>query len=212
LPSRVAVHEVTASARVAARPWLLPVGIGERALQPISLVLHDGEHALVAGPPRSGRSTALLTVAAGFRAAAPDGLVVVLAGPRSPLRGAGLVAAGDAVGAVAALERAAGPALLLVDDAETVDDDAGALRALISSSSGSVTVVTAGRADALRAAYGHWTRELRRSGVGLLLQADADLDGELLGASLPRRPPVALAPGRGWLCRPGAVEVAQVAS
>ena len=212
LPICVPVGEVTSAAQVAARPWLLPVGVGEQALRPVGLELHDGEHALVAGPPRSGRSSALLAIATGFRVAAPHGRIVALASSRSPLRSADVELAADAERAVASLERAGGPALLLVDDAETVDDATGALAALVASASGSVAVIAAGRADALRAAYGHWTREVRRSRVGLLLQPDVDLDGELVGASLPRRAPVALTPGRGWLCRPGAVEVVQVAT
>ena len=50
-----------------------------------------------------------------------------------------------------------------------------------------VVVVAAGRADALRGLYSHWTRTVRAGRVGLLLQPDVDLDGDLLSVRLPRR-------------------------
>lgn len=38
----------------------------------------------------------------------------------------------------------------------------------------------------------------------MLLQPDADFDGELLGVNLPRRAPVAVTTARGYLCVGGA--------
>ena len=102
--------------------------------------------------------------------------------------------------------------MLLVDDAEAVDDPSGALAALVQTPSPQLAVVAAGRSDGLRTAYGHWTRQLRRSQVGLLLAPNTDLDGELVGVVLPRRAPVTLGPGRGWLVVGGDVQVVQVAS
>ena len=56
----------------------------------------------------------------------------------------------------------------------------------------------AGRPDALRTAYGHWTGAVRRSRIGLLLSACADIDGDLLGELLPRVPPLPSRPGLAW--------------
>jgi DNA segregation ATPase FtsK/SpoIIIE, S-DNA-T family len=72
-------------------------------------------------------------------------------------------------------------------------------------------VFAAATADALRAAYGHWTQRVRRSRLGVLLRPDLDLDGELLGIGLPRRPPVAPLPGRGYLVHDGRREMVQCA-
>jgi DNA segregation ATPase FtsK/SpoIIIE, S-DNA-T family len=71
-------------------------------------------------------------------------------------------------------------------------------------------VVAAGRSDALRSAYGHWTRDVRRSRLGLALCPEPE-DGELLGATFPRRDRPAPSPGRGYLVVDGLAEVLQVA-
>jgi S-DNA-T family DNA segregation ATPase FtsK/SpoIIIE len=60
-------------------------------------------------------------------------------------------------------------------------------------------IIAAGRAADLRGLYSHWTKTLRKSRLGVLLQPDVDYDGELLGAALPRRAPVALTAGRGYI-------------
>jgi S-DNA-T family DNA segregation ATPase FtsK/SpoIIIE len=74
-----------------------------------------------------------------------------------------------------------------------------------------VHLVVAGRADALRAQYAHWTRAVRRSRLGVLLQPNPDVDGDLLGVQLPRRAPVAMVRGRGYVVNGGDVELAQLA-
>jgi S-DNA-T family DNA segregation ATPase FtsK/SpoIIIE len=59
--------------------------------------------------------------------------------------------------------------------------------------------------------FRHWTSEVRRSQLGVLLRAD-DTDGELLGARLPRHPLVPWVPGRGWLVQDGLTELCQLAA
>jgi len=103
------------------------------------------------------------------------------------------------------------PAVLLVDDAERVDDD-GTLAALVGGTGGRVHVVAAGRPDVARSLYGHWTAAVRRARVGVLLQPDLDVDGDLLGAVLPRRQPVAPVAGRGHLVVDGQPELVQLAA
>jgi S-DNA-T family DNA segregation ATPase FtsK/SpoIIIE len=209
LPAMVRVSDLRV-ASFASRPWTIPVGIGERDLAVAGFTLFEGEHVLIAGPGRSGRSGALCVIAEMGTGA----LVVTVASPRSPLHAHHSPSAVDA--AVAEVLAHVGPALLIIDDAELVDDPTGALSALIDGQhphgcGADVAVIAAGRADALRSAYTHWTRGLRRSKVGLLLQPNVDLDGELLGQPLPRRAPVALTPGRGWLVTGGDSQVVQVA-
>lgn len=41
-------------------PWRIPVGFGEQDLRPVFLEIYEGEHILVAGSTRSGKSTMLL--------------------------------------------------------------------------------------------------------------------------------------------------------
>ncbi|WP_185711391.1 hypothetical protein [Arachnia propionica] len=61
----------------------------------------------------------------------------------------------------------------------------------------------------MRGLYNHWTKTLRKSRCGVLLQPNVDFDGEILGAQLPRRAPVRISTGRGYACSGGTVELIQ---
>ena len=176
----------------------LVVGIEYHSLGPATLVVPDGEHVLVAGPPRSGRSTALLRLAASWRDAHPDGIVHEAATTAD-----GLVAAVQAA-------RPDRPCLVLVDDADGVDDDSGALAGLLAKRRPGLLVVAAGRPPALRAQYGQWTNIVRRSRLGLLMAACVDTDGDVLGEFLPRRPPIPPRPGLAWVVGAGQRLLVQV--
>lgn len=201
------------------KPLVLAVGVLDRTLGPAPLVLHDGGGAVIAGPPRSGRSTLLATVVLAARAV-PGVEVVSVAPRRSPL--AALLGAATTVhdatdpGALAAAldliaAGVAGRAVLVVDDADTVDDPDGRLAALAASPPPGVSFVVAARTDALRGAFGHWTRAVRRSRVGVLLRPDLSLDGELLGVVLPRRVAAQSRPGLGFVVADGVAELTQFA-
>lgn len=211
LPGNVDVATILDAARFTESPWLVPLGVGNEDLGPAVLRLYDGEHALVAGPARSGRSTALLAAAA---AADHAGVATIaLAGPRSPLASSALVrrVVDDVQALVDAVRDATEPLLVLIDDADRVDDVDSQLEKLVTATPTGVHVIASGRADALRAAYGHWTRALRRSKTGVLLRPEVDLDGELLGVTLPRRSVIGMVPGRGWLVADGGASLIQVA-
>jgi S-DNA-T family DNA segregation ATPase FtsK/SpoIIIE len=215
LPTYVEPADLVPAARLGEQPWFLPIGVGEASLGPVGLPLYDCEHALIAGPPRSGRTTALRTIAAVARATKYPVTIVALAHQRSALSGApGLdrVLGHDAdrrsLDAVADLH---GRVLVLVDDADLMADHHEAMRALVERRRADLHIVAAGRAEALRSLYTHWTRAVRASRVGLLLQPDPDLDGDLLATRLPRRAPVALTSGRGYLVAGSELEVVQVA-
>ncbi len=214
LPAEVTLAEL-GSARVAERPWLVPLGIGSRDLAPVGLTVYPGEHALVAGPARSGKSTALRTIAQAVRDADTETSLVLIAGPRSPLRTHPLfdrvLAPTELASLAAMMEPGAAPFLVVVDDAETVDDEGGALSALLGDHRDGLFVVVAGRNDVLRGMYSHWTRVVRRSKLGVLLRPELDFDGELLGATLPRWAPVTLTAGRGFLVNGGDAELVQLA-
>ncbi|MEM9463809.1 MAG: FtsK/SpoIIIE domain-containing protein [Actinomycetota bacterium] len=179
----------------------LPVGRLDHDLAVAELELHPGDHALVVGPSRAGKTSTLITVGLAARAAGLE--CVVVGGP------------GDLADAldVTPVEPAELPGIepatvVLVDDAVDVHDPAGRLSALVAE--GAAHVVAAGRPDRLRAAYGHWSHELRAARCGLLLQPDA-LDGDLVGASLPGRLDLPPLPGRGLLVVAGRHQAAQFA-
>jgi DNA segregation ATPase FtsK/SpoIIIE, S-DNA-T family len=213
LPARVAGADLP-SAALGSDPWTVPIGVADANLAPAALVLHAGDHAFIGGRSRTGRSSALVLLAQRLRAADPDLLVAALAVRPSPLTrcGAELVVT-DAAGlpALAVLRDSGRRAVLLVDDAERVDDD-GTLAALVAAVRPRLHVVAAGRPDVVRSIYGHWTAAVRRSRLGVLLQPDLDVDGDLLGAVLPRRQPVAPLPGRGHLVVDGRPELVQLAA
>lgn len=217
LPDAVLVDELGAGAVFAGEPWRIPIGIAEDDLQPASVEVYDGEHVLIAGPARSGKSSVLLAVAELARTA--EGVrpaVWAICDRRSPLASGSFdrIAVGpDEVPALLAglrLER--GPVLLLIDDAERFEDGDQAIATLLTTERPGLCVVAAGRSADLRSLYSHWTRSVRKSRCGVLLQPDVDYDGELLGVTLPRRAPVALTVGRGYAASGGTVRLVQTAS
>jgi S-DNA-T family DNA segregation ATPase FtsK/SpoIIIE len=221
LPESVTVAELGAAASVVGEPWLIPVGIREADLEPQYLELYEGEHLLIAGSARSGKSTLLLAIAEALRSAShPDGPPVRVWGAcdrRSPLAGNPLlerVAVGaDELPALMAEARIqTGPLVIMIDDSERVDDADQAISNLLSAGLSNVVVIASGRADDLRTLYSHWTKAVRKSRCGVLLQPNVDYDGELLGVTLPRRAPVAMTPGRGYACVAGAVALVQTSA
>lgn len=216
LPARVPVGSVAGHSVAGAERWDLAVGRRDSDLRPAVLTIYEGEHALVAGRARSGRSSALLTLAASLSEAAPGATVLAVASRRSPLVDSKLVArcatGRDELARVCnEAEMSSGPTLLLVDDAELVDDHEGRLAGLVTSAPPGLHVAAAANADALRGLFGHWTAALRRYRAGLLLQPSLERDGDLLGASLPYRVHVEMPPGRGFLICGGEAELVQVA-
>jgi S-DNA-T family DNA segregation ATPase FtsK/SpoIIIE len=197
LPAGVGASGLPPGHRGADGETELVIGIEFHSLAPATLVVPDGEHVLVAGPPRSGRSTAMLQLARSWREAHPDGLVHAATTPES----------------IVATVQAAGPdrpCLVLVDDADRVDDDTGALARLVTARRPGLLVVAAGRPAALRAQYGQWTNVVRRSRLGLLMAACVDTDGDVLGELLPRRPPLPPRPGLAWIVGTGPRVLVQV--
>ena len=140
--------------------------------------------------------------------------VGVLTPRRSALSGHGGIADLHALGAAELLDGLPdhGPALLVIDDAELVDDVDGRLAAALCTPRPGLCAVVAARPDGLRARYGHWTAAVRRSRLGLVATSASDLDGDLLGAALPRRVPVPPRPGLVHVIGEVAPVLAQVAS
>lgn len=163
----------------------LAVGIAESRLATARLTLAPGGHALVAGAPRSGRSTILDVLAGSIEEVG----IPVLRLDRSNRSEADVRAALDA----------SGPLVVTIDDADQTADDDPLLARLAAERRPDRHLMVAARTDRLRSRYAHWTREVRVDRCGLLLAPDPDLDGELLGTRLPRAWPVAPRPGLAWL-------------
>lgn len=169
---------------------------------------------LIAGPARSGRSTALLTLAGGLLDACTP--IVVVTGRRSPLKALagrpgvrGVFGPQDAAGVRMATNHSA--VVVLVDDLEALTDApvADVLCEMVCADEEGRTVVGAGRSEDLASAFRGLGVELRRTRVGLLL-CPGPLDGELLGVRLPRGLTERL-PGRGVLVEHGQITRLQVA-
>jgi S-DNA-T family DNA segregation ATPase FtsK/SpoIIIE len=213
LPTDVTLSALAAPAAVTGEPWQLPVGLDAETLDHAALRLYEHEHALITGPQRSGRSTALCTIARQTLAARLPPAVVAFTPRRSPLRDVpGLTAVVTEYGGLdAALSAQSGPTLLLADDADAVEDDQGVLNRWLTATVPGRHLVAVGRADALRRTYGHWTQAARDARCGILFAPDHDLDGDLLGAALPRQDRMAPLPGRGYLVTDGIAAGVQVA-
>ena len=189
------------------------LGLGDDEHQPIGWTLGEGEHALITGPSRSGKSTALLVAHHMATAALPDAGVHVLTPRTSPLRAlAGCDHHRDVSSVAAAVSMVDGPCLVFIDDAELVDDPTSALAALLACRRPGFWLVAAGRADALRTNYSHWSTTIRRSRYGLALRPQMEIDGELWLTPLPRRaaPMSPTLVGRGYLVTGGSSELIQV--
>ncbi len=92
-----------------------------------------------------------------------------------------------------------------------MDDPSGALAAVIARHDPGLLVVAAGRPDALRTMYGHWTTIVRRSRVGMVMTLGTDADGDLLGEVLPRRLPIPARRGLAWMIDADGRRLVQVA-
>jgi S-DNA-T family DNA segregation ATPase FtsK/SpoIIIE len=191
LPTRVALGDLP-------RGKGLAIGLAGDQAQPLLLDPFAGAgRMLVAGPPRSGRTTLLRSLAQ--QACAARLPTVVAATSRSACadaaRSLGLRLITPADGDVGPVPTT--PTLLLIDDSEAfVDTSAGdRLTAWVRSSDAPVAAVAAGRSDDLATTYRGVAAEVRRSHCGILLRP-GPVDGELLGARLPRRPSAG-PPGRG---------------
>lgn len=218
LPDAVGLASLEAAPMLQREPWRIPFGVRESDLAPAELVLYEGDHALVAGPARSGKSTTLLTLAEALRNGSSDELyLAATAGRRSPLHESELFDHTALIGAettamLTLLRARSGPVVLFIDDAEQFDDADGVIVGLMSAARLEVHIIATARADILRGLYGHWARKpLVIAKTGVLLRPNIDVDGDLLGATLPRRAPVRMVTGRGYAVHNGEVEIVQVA-
>ncbi|GGP17465.1 cell division protein FtsK [Nonomuraea glycinis] len=194
--------------------WAL-VGAGGDSLAPLGLdLMAQGPGAVIAGPSRSGRSSALMTAAESLIS---QGTPVIAVTPRrSPLkslRTALAVLDADAANLrelVAELHHY----VVLVDDAELIDPDSpmgSALEEILRSGrDGDHALLLAGATTDLTVVYRGFAAETRKSRTGVLLSVQSQADGDLFSIRLPRGT-VGGPPGRGLLVTTGNVSPVQAA-
>lgn len=221
LPSLITLEETAALARADARPplWTL-VGLGGDNLDPIGVDLAEGGGGfVVAGPNRSGRSTALAAMARGL---ITSGARLIVVCPRSspPLErleghpGVAAVLRGeprsDALTACLA-EVGEDPLAVVVDDAEALvrTDAEDALVAFLRDRPTSALVI-GGLCDDLKSPIKGIAVQARQAKTGLLLSPQSTFDGELLNVRLARNQIGRQNPGRGLLVVRGETVVVQV--
>lgn len=189
LPERVRLDELEPG-----QDGNLVLGVGGDVLEAVHHRLDFGPGLLVVGPPGSGRSTTLCTVAAGLARLGVPTVAVALR--RSPLRDvAGLAGCARSAADGELLEHLPPGTALLVDDAELVLDTALAPaldRAVAAAADTGGPVFAAGSTATLLTAFRGFTVDLGRAGRAVVLSPAAPGDGEVAGMRLP-----------ATSCRPG---------
>ncbi len=188
------------------------LGIGGDELDPVVVDLAEVPGLLVGGPPGSGRSHTLLTVAAGLTG---SGLPVVAVAPRaSPLRALPGCVTDPAAAAELEAQLGDGRCVLLVDDAELLVDSGLSYvleKAVREARDAGTVLAVGGTTDELVTGYRGFVVDLRRWRAGLLLSPQSAGDGDLLGVRLSRSTGGEVRPGRGLLAVRGRVVPLQVA-
>ncbi|MFG3134681.1 FtsK/SpoIIIE domain-containing protein [Streptomyces sp. NPDC048211] len=185
--------------------------VGGDELEPIGIDLEEsGPGFLVAGPPKSGRSTTLLLAA---RTLLDQHVPLILVTPRrSPLRTLetepGVLGVLDSESSAKDLAeltgRTNGTYAVVVDDAEMLYDselDTALEEVAQSGRDGGIGIIAAGATDTLGSQYRGFGVEVRRSRQGLILSPQSASDGELFNMRLPS--PGSGPTGRGLLIRNG---------
>ena len=210
LPDRVTYEEARAL-HTRSGPMRPLVAVGGDVLTSLGPDLTDVPTFVIAGPPRTGRSTALLVAAESLLAAGAG--LIVLAPRRSPLRqllGRPGVAAliTDAEVTVDEFRQTLGSVpeecgVIVVDDAELfmgaeIDSD---LALLARGGAGAGWgVLAAGNAESLALSLAGWMGQVKRNRTGMLLSPQGLSDGEVIGVKLTRGVVgQAPQPGRGLL-------------
>jgi DNA segregation ATPase FtsK/SpoIIIE, S-DNA-T family len=217
LPSVVTTADISAAWGVPSQPSgsaHVTLGVGGDELAAVTVdLLEFGPGFLIAGPPRSGRSTALATVAVGLRAA---GWRVVAVTPRESVLRDYAHETFDATqfGVDAAFDRGLGRLAVLVDDAEIVAESPAAAildRLMRTARDSGHLVVIAGTTEELSVGFRGFVVDVRRARTGLLLAPRGPLDGEVLGVRLPRKTGEPAPVGCGHLIVRGVATQLQVA-
>ncbi|MCX4751307.1 FtsK/SpoIIIE domain-containing protein [Kitasatospora sp. NBC_01287] len=206
LPTQLAFEQAWEMVGTPAPMWAL-VGVAGDDLEPVGAdLLGDQPTFLVAGPSRSGRSTALAVMAESLLRGGTE--LVIGAPMNSPLRGfadrpgvRGVLTGEEPTEAEFAelLDPGAGPVVLVVDDAEVWRDlrCRDWLRAFVRKASGSRRgLIIGGEVASVASGFSGWQAEVKKNRRGVLLSPPNMSDGDLVGVRLSRSQVAArVAPG-----------------
>jgi DNA segregation ATPase FtsK/SpoIIIE, S-DNA-T family len=220
MPSSIGYDDaaaLAAEARPASTPLWALVGVGGDELTAYGVDLGATGAFVVAGPAKSGRSTALVALA---RSLLESGAEVLAVCPRrSPLldlKGDGLRKVWDAVPSAQEINDLlvvdTAPIAILVDDADTMarsEADETIAAILKAAPPGSMALVVAGGIEELKSELKGVAAVARKAKAGLLF-SPGTLDGDLIGVRLPRNLTGRANPGRGVLGLFGEVAPVQV--
>ena len=189
---------------------LVPIGLGGDELQPVGLDLSGAAVAVLAGPPKAGRTNTLRFAARAVREAGLPVLALCPV-PNALSRDLGddaLLTDGLAEEALVERFRATPEGtVVLVDDAEMLKEGplAQAMLALVQQARGKKwRVLLAGSTTEVGAGYSGWIYEARKTRQGLLMSPQGMADGDIFGARLLRSSLMPrVHPGRGLLIDPG---------
>jgi len=196
---------------VPARRWRVPVGPGGDDGSLLDIDLDRTGGLLVVGPPRSGRTAALESIARRLAAAGAEvaRLSPAYAAPADGLPGRRLDPADPAAVLAWAESLDERRGVLLADDLGPVAEYAGLVALPRTGAATGIVLLLAGSAGQLTSYYQGPVAALRRTRTGLLL-CPGPADAEVLGIRLPRLP-LPERPGSGWLVSDGAAQRVQVA-
>ncbi|AYL37532.1 FtsK/SpoIIIE domain-containing protein [Streptomyces sp. PDY-4] len=197
LPARIGAREAMAlqPGFAPASPLWALVAVGGDELRPLGVNLEEGGPGFViSGPPKSGRSSTLVTAANSLLRQQTG--VIVITPRRSPLRE--LATAPGVLGSLdsesseddleALISTARGPYVIVVDDAELLYDtplDEALEEVVKRGMDGGLGLIAAGAVDALSSQYRGFVVQARRSRAGLLLSPQGTQDGEMFSIRLP---------------------------
>lgn len=211
LPEEVAVDALPASSEA------FVIGVRDTDLGPLALQFTAGGF-VVCGPPRSGKTTALETLVDAVPQAAAGAVIVAYhGGPLTQQRPDCRVALGIQDGARLLRDVLDGDSqdlLVVVDDLHEfahTDVDAALSDILRNARNRRLMVVASSTAELARRAFDGALRDIRANKAGILLQPDAEVDGDIVGLRLPRTVNAAWPAGRGYAVLDGSYELCQIA-
>jgi S-DNA-T family DNA segregation ATPase FtsK/SpoIIIE len=214
LPARVDVADLALPSFAAGPDLVIPIGLVDRPRDTARLEASPREVLLLAGPDGSGRTNACAAVVVALAGAESPPAIIVTGPPRSPLRERAPGVAGwndpsQLTAAVARL-RESRPVVVVVDDADLIDDRDGSIASMLDDQSTPLYVVAAAHPERLRLRYDHWLRSRVSTRCGLALRP-TPLDGELWATTFPAERSDSWPVGRGYLVQRGRAHLVQVA-
>ncbi len=206
LPRQVAFAEVAVHSTADGDRWDLALGLAHHDLEPVGLELRPGVHTVVTGPPGSGRSTALDTIARAASGVLGPGVVHRVGA--DPATGGGGAHGRTVSDPRTLFELGAEPGLVLVDDIELLAPDlVSVIEKLATDPRSRARLVVAGRIETFKGIQ-PLNRALTAARSGVLLQPPPDAGDVFRLRMRPLGPQPA---GRGYILRAGVAHLAQLA-